>query len=300
MSTLYTQSENNVYKTYAYLLGFVLLVIGIGWMMSWYYGNVIILYIALGFSIITSLYSYWNSDKIVLRLTKAKAATEEEYPELHRIVENLAISNGLPKPRLYILEDAQPNAFATGRNPEKGVIAVTTGLLGRLERAEIEAVLAHELGHIGNNDILISSIVVVLVGTVVLIADFFFRTAFFGRMGGRDKGGIVILVGAVVFIILAPILAQIMKLAISRKREYLADSTAALTTRYPEGLASALEKISSDPNQLKTANDATAHLFIASPFRGKEKKSWFRKLFMTHPPIEERVKALRAMDSEGS
>lgn len=297
MATLYTQSENNTYKTYAYLLGFVLLVIGIGWAMSWYYGNVTILYIALGFSIITSFYSYWNSDKIVLKLTKAKPAEKEKYPELHRIVENLAISNGLPKPRLYILEDRQPNAFATGRNPEKGVIAVTTGLIERLERAELEAVMAHELGHIGNNDILISSIVVVLVGTVVLIADFFFRMAFFGRMGGRGKGGALIIVGAVVFIILAPILAQIMKLAISRKREFLADSTAALTTRYPEGLASALEKISSDPNQLKTANDATAHLYIASPFRGKEQKSWFRKLFMTHPPIEDRVKALRRMDT---
>lgn len=297
MATLYTQSENNTYKTYAYLLGFVLLVIGIGWAMSWYYGNVTILYIALGFSIITSFYSYWNSDKIVLKLTKAKPAEKEKYPELHRIVENLAISNGLPKPRLYILEDRQPNAFATGRNPEKGVIAVTTGLIERLERAELEAVMAHELGHIGNNDILISSIVVVLVGTVVLIADFFFRMAFFGRMGGREKGGALVMVGALVFIILAPILAQIMKLAISRKREFLADSTAALTTRYPEGLASALEKISSDPNQLKTANDATAHLYIASPFRGKEQKSWFRKLFMTHPPIEDRVKALRGMDT---
>ena len=297
MSTLYTQSENNTYKTYAYLMGFVLLIVGIGWALSIYYGDVIILYIALGFSLITSFFSYWNSDKIVLRLSKAREATKEEYPELHRLTENLAISNGLPKPRLYVLDDKQPNAFATGRNPEKGVIAVTTGLMDRLERRELEAVLAHELGHIGNNDILISSIVVVLVGTVVLIADFFFRMAFFGRMGGnRDKGGAVVMIGALVFIILAPILAQLMKLAISRKREYLADSTAALTTRYPEGLASALEKISSDPNQLKTANDATAHLYLVSPFRGKEQKTWFRKLFMTHPPIEDRIKKLREQE----
>ncbi len=297
MATLYTQSENNTYKTYAYLLGFILLIIAVGWTLSYVYENAFILYFALGFSVITSFYSYWKSDKIVLALTKAKPAKKEDYPELHRIAENLAISNGLPKPRLYILEDPQPNAFATGRNPEHGVIAVTTGLLERLDRVELEAVVAHELGHIGNNDILISSIVVVLVGTLVLVADFFFRMAFFGGMrGSRDKGGAVIMIGALVFIILAPILAQIMKLAISRKREYLADSTAALTTRYPEGLARALEKISSDPHQLKKANDATAHLFLVSPFRGKEQKSWFRKLFMTHPPIEERIKKLREID----
>lgn len=296
MSTLYNQSEKNTYKSYAYLAGFIALIASVGWTLSYIYQDVTILYIALGFSLITSFYSYWNSDKIVLKISKAKPASKEEYPELHRITENLAISNGLPKPRLYVMEDAQPNAFATGRNPEKGVIAVTTGLMERLERAELEAVIAHELGHIGNNDILISSIVVVLVGTIVLIADFFFRMAFFGRMGGgRDKGGALIMVGAIVFIILAPILAQLLKLAISRKREYLADSTAALTTRYPEGLARALEKISKDPRQLKTANDATAHLYLVSPFRGKEQNSWFRKLFMTHPPVEDRIKALREM-----
>ncbi len=296
MSTLYNQSEKNTYKAYAYLAGFIALIASVGWALSYFYQDVTILYIALGFSLITSFYSYWNSDKIVLKISKAKPASKEEYPELHRITENLAISNGLPKPRLYVMEDAQPNAFATGRNPEKGVIAVTTGLMERLERAELEAVIAHELGHIGNNDILISSIVVVLVGTIVLIADFFFRMAFFGRMGGgRDKGGALIMVGAIVFIILAPILAQLLKLAISRKREYLADSTAALTTRYPEGLARALEKISKDPRQLKTANDATAHLYLVSPFRGKEQNSWFRKLFMTHPPVEDRIKALREM-----
>ncbi len=298
MATLYTQSENNTYKTYAYLLGFILLIVAVGWTLSYIYENAFILYFALGFSVVTSFYSYWNSDKIVLALTKAKPAKKEDYSELHRIAENLAISNGLPKPRLYILDDPQPNAFATGRNPKHGVIAVTTGLLERLERAELEAVVAHELGHIGNNDILISSIVVVLVGTVVLVADFFFRMAFFGGMrGSRDKGGALIMVGALAFIILAPVLAQLMKLAISRKREYLADSTAALTTRYPEGLASALEKISGDPHQLRKANDATAHLFLVSPFRGKEQKSWFRKLFMTHPPIEERIKRLRETDT---
>ncbi len=295
MATLYTQAESNVRKTYVYLFGFVLLIVGIGWTLSYLYNEAWILYIALGFSILTSFYSYWNSDKIVISLTRAKPAKKEEYLELYRITENLAISNGLPMPRLYILDDPQPNAFATGRNPGNGVIAVTTGLLKMLDRAELEAVVAHELGHIGNNDILITSVVVVLVGTIVLIADFFFRMTFHGG-GRRDKGNGIVLIGALVFIVLSPILAQLMKFAISRKREYLADSTAALTTRYPEGLIRALEKISGDPNQLRVANDATAHLFLVSPFKGKEQKSWFRKLFMTHPPIEERVKRLRELD----
>jgi heat shock protein HtpX len=297
MATLYTQAESNVRKTYVYLLGFILLIVGIGWMLSYLYNEAWLLYFALIFSVTASFYSYWNSDKIVISLTKAKPAKREEYLELYRITENLAISNGLPMPRLYILNDPQPNAFATGRNPENGVIAVTTGLLEVLDRAELEAVVAHELGHIGNNDILITSVVVVLVGTVVLIADFFFRMTFYGGMrGGRDRGNALVLIGALIFIVLSPILAQLMKFAISRKREYLADSTAALTTRYPEGLARALEKISSNPHQLKVANDATAHLFLVSPFKGKEQKSWFRKLFMTHPPIEERVKRLRELE----
>lgn len=232
----------------------------------------------------------------MLSISKARPAEKKEHAELFRITENLAISNGLPMPRLFIIDDPQPNAFATGRNPKYGVVAVTTGLLKTLDRTELEAVVAHELAHIGNSDILISSIVVVLVGVVVLVADFFFRMAFFGRMGRDSRAGLPILIGALVFMIVAPILAQLMKLAISRKREYLADSTAALTTRYPEGLARALEKISKNPNQLRTANDATAHLYIASPFRGKEEKSWIRKLFMTHPPTEERVKKLRELD----
>ncbi len=297
MATLYTQSESNVRKTYFYLFCFMLFIVAIGWVLSYVFESMFILWFAVVFSVLSSLYSYWNSDKIVLSLSKAKPATKEEYPELYRTTENLAISNGLPMPRLYIIDDPQPNAFATGRNPEYGVIGVTTGLLARLEKAELEAVIAHELGHIGNNDILLSSIVVVLVGTVVLIADFFFRMAFYGRMGGSRDGRaqMLVLIGAIAFAIIAPILAQLMKFAISRKREYLADSTAALTTRYPEGLARALEKIGSDSHQLKTANDATAHLYFVSPFRGKEQNSWFRKLFLTHPPIEDRVKKLRGM-----
>ncbi len=299
MATLYTQSESNIRKTYFYLFCFILFIIGIGWVLSYVFESTFLLWFAVVFSVLSSFYSYWNSDKIVLSLSKAKPVKKEEYPELYRITENLAISNGLPMPRLYIIEDSQPNAFATGRNPEHGVVGVTTGLLKRLDKVELEAVIAHELGHIGNNDILLSSIVVVLVGTIVLIADFFFRMAFYGGMGrSRDgRAQTLMLVGAVAFAIIAPILAQLMKFAISRKREYLADSTAALTTRHPEGLVRALEKISSDPNQLKTANDATAHLYFVSPFRGKEQNSWIRKLFLTHPPIEDRIKKLRGMSN---
>ncbi len=296
MSTLYTEAEKNVYKTYVYLTGFFLLVMAIGWVLSYLFETTLILWVAVAISIIMSFTSYWYSDKVVLSMNKARPAKKKEFPELYRRTENLAIANGLPMPRLFIIEDKQPNAFATGRNPEHGVIAVTTGLLERLDNTELEAVLAHELSHIGNRDILISSVVVVLVGVVVLVADIFFRMAFFGGLGGRDKGHPAILLIALLFIILSPILAQLMKFAISRKREYLADSTAALNTRYPEGLASALEKISKDPNQLRSANDATAHLFIMNPFRGKEQKSWFRKLFMTHPPVEERIKKLREID----
>jgi heat shock protein HtpX len=298
MPNFYTEAEKNVYKTYFYLFGFLALIFAVGFAMSYAFDNVFILWFAVAFSIITSFISYWHSDKIVLSLSKAKQIEKSDYPELYRVTENLAISCGLPMPRLYVLEDAQPNAFATGRNPEHGVVVVTTGLLDRLERVELEAVIAHELGHIGNNDILLTSVVVVLVGTVVMVSDFFFRMAFYGRMGGRknDKGNALLLVGAFVFIILSPLLAQLMKLAISRKREYLADATAVLTTRYPEGLARALEKISTDPNQLKTANNATAHLYFVSPFRGKEAKSFMSKLFMTHPPIEERIKKLRGIE----
>jgi heat shock protein HtpX len=297
MATFYDEKEKNIRRTYFYLTGFFLFIIGIGWFLSYFFDSSLILLIAVIVSIAMSFTSYWYSDKIVISLSKAKQVKKDDYPEFYRIAENLSIAKGLPMPRLFVVDDPQPNAFATGRNPEHGVVAVTTGLLEKLERRELEGVVAHEMAHIENYDILISSVVVVLVGVVVLVADIFFRMAFFGGMRDREgKGGVVILVIAVFFMILAPILAQIMKFAISRKREYLADTTAVLTTRYPEGLASALEKISRDPNQLKTASDSTAHMYISSPFRGKEKKSWFRKLFMTHPPTEERIAKIRGVD----
>jgi len=294
---LYNQAEKNVFRSYLYLFGFFILIVALGWVLSYVFEGQWILYVAVALSIIMSFSSYWYSDRIILSVSKARPIKKEEYPEIYRVTENLAISNGLPMPRLYVIDDLQPNAFATGRDPEHGVVAVTTGLLQRLERAELEAVIAHELAHIGNRDILLQSIVVVLVGVVVIVADFFFRAAFFGGVRQREGGNALLLVGALVFLILAPILAQVMKLAISRRREYLADSTAALTTRHPEALARALEKLAKDPHQLKVANDATAHLYVVSPFRGKEEKSWIRKLFMTHPPIEDRIKKLREKET---
>ena len=299
MATLYTHKEANIAKTWLYLTGFLLLVILVGWVISYTLKSQVILWIAVILSILMSFFSYWYSDKIVLKMSRAKEIKKEDAPELYRTVENLSITAGLPVPRVYIIEEAQPNAFATGRGPKNGVVVVTRGLLDRLDRTELEGVLAHEFSHIGNRDILLSTIVVVLVGVVVILTDFFFRISFWGGMGGRGRDGgqarIIMILLALGLAILAPIFATLMKLAISRKREFLADASGALLTRYPEGLARALEKISQAPEPLRAASDATAHLYIASPFRGREKTSWLHKLFMTHPPTEDRVKALRGM-----
>ncbi len=300
MASLYTHKEANIRRTWLYLLFFFVLVIGLGWVLSYLVGSAFILAGAVVLSIVMSIGSYWYSHKLVLSMTKAKPASKEQYPELHRLVENLCITAGLPKPEVYVINEAQPNAFATGRDPEHAVVAVTEGLLDTLERSELEGVIAHELAHIGNRDMLISTVVVVLVGVVVLLADFFFRIAFWGGLGGDRGGGqarAIVLIGAIVAAILAPVLAQLMKLAISRKREFLADSSGALLTRYPEGLARALEKISGDDTEMDRANDATAHLYIANPFRGEKAKAWLHRLFLTHPPMEERVKALREMQT---
>lgn len=308
MTTLYSHKDSNIRKTWLLITVFLFLIIGFGWFMSYYFGSPGILYIAVFFSIFMSIGSYWWSDKLVLAMTHAKAIKKEDAPELYRIVENLAITAGLPMPRVYILEEPAPNAFATGRNPENAVVAVTSGLVHRLERAELEGVIAHELSHIGNRDMLVSTVVVVLAGIIVMAVDLMFRHMFWfgggfgGRRNSRDSGGqagaIFMLVG-IAFMILAPILAQIIKLAVSRKREFLADASGALLTRYPDGLARALEKISQDPTPLRAANNATAHLFFENPFKGDRRHgegvSWFAKLFMTHPPVEERVAALRGI-----
>ena len=297
MATLYTQAESNIRKTWLYLAGFLILIILLGWLISYFLGTYIILWFAVIYSVLMSFFSYWYSDKIVLAMSQAKPIEKKDNPELYRLVENLCITAGLPLPKIYIIKEAQPNAFATGRNPEHAVIAVTQGLLDRLERAELEGVIAHELSHIGNRDILLQTIVVVLVGVVVIMTDFFFRISFYGgrRSNRNNKAGVVMFLIALALVVLAPLFATLIRLAISRKREFLADTSGALLTRYPEGLAKALEKISQDPHSLRVANNSTAHLYFASPFRGKQSKSFLTKLFMTHPPVEQRTRALRGM-----
>ena len=305
MSTLYNHSDLNKRKTWLLLSVFFVFIIIVGYVFGVIMESHVIIYFAVGLSVISSFVSYWWSDKIVLAMSDARPVKFEDNKELYRIVENLCITAGLPVPKIYIISDTAPNAFATGRDPEHAVVAVTAGLLQKLDRSELEGVIAHELSHIGNRDILLATVVTVLVGVVVLLADWFKRWTFFGGVRRRNsgKGGqlqIVIVIVAIILSILAPFFAYIMQFAISRKREFSADADGALLTRYPEGLARALEKISADPEPLEVANRATAHLYISSPFEGKrdrrDKKSFFKKAFMTHPPISERVAALRGME----
>lgn len=293
MATLYTHQAANVRKTWFLMAVFLLLVVAVGWGVSWYMDSPIVLYGAVLFAVLMNVFSYWNSDTIVLRMTRAQAVDPSAYPDLHNMVENLAITAGLPKPRVYIVEDPAPNAFATGRDPQHGVVAVTTGLLGILDRTELEGVLAHELSHIGNRDILVGTVAVVLAGFLAILSDFFLRFLLYGGGGNRKNGGPLLLVAVVVGVILAPIAATMMQLAISRKREFLADASGALLTRYPDGLARALQKISQHGREMKRASNATAHLFIANPFgphKGIGEK--INHLFATHPPVEARVQAL--------
>ncbi len=299
MATLYNIADSNVRKTWFLITFFLVFVILIGWFFSYVLGNQAILYIAVVFSVLTSVSSYWYSDKIVLASTNATPIEKSDNPELYRIVENLCITAGLPVPKIYILNEAQPNAFATGRDEKHAVVVVTKGLLAKLEKNEIEGVIAHELSHIRNKDMLLETVVVVLAGVIAIVSNLFIRMSFFGgekRDNDKNSGlEIIFIILAVVAAILAPIAATIIQLAVSRNREFLADASGALLTRYPEGLASALEKISSDSSLLRKASSSNAHLFIASPFRGKQATSWFNKLFMTHPPVEERIAALRGM-----
>ena len=303
--TLYTERSKNIYKTWLLMAIFFGVVIGIGWIFSQIYGNPGILYIAVIFSIFMNVLSYWFSDKIVLKMHKAKPVDLKSHPELYRILENLTIAAGLPMPKFYIIEDPAPNAFATGRNPQHAVVAVTTGLLEKLDRSELEGVLSHELSHIGNRDMLVSTVAVVLVGFIAILSDIFTRSMLFGGIRNRDDndsraGGIMIIIG-IALSILAPIIASLIHLAISRRREFLADTSGALLTRYPEGLASALTKISEYSRPMKTASNATAHLFLENPFGADRNKSagrktpWLVKIFSTHPPVEERIRILNQL-----
>ncbi len=274
---------------------FLVVIVALGWFISYYYQNPLILIIAIVFSVVMNIASYWWSDKIVLSMAGAKPADHDSNMELYHIVENLAITAGLPMPKIYIIDDPAPNAFATGRDKNHAVVAVTSGLLQMMDKNELEGVIAHELSHIGNRDILLSTAVVVLVGFVAIMANIFTRSLWFGGgRGQRDKGegGAIIAIVGIIFVILSPIIATLIQLAISRKREFLADTDGALLTRYPEGLASALEKIAKYDRPILRPNNATAHLYIANPF-GPDAVNGVAKLFMTHPPIAERIKRLR-------
>jgi heat shock protein HtpX len=297
---IYSAISANVWKSYLILFFFILFAGTVAYVIARATGygpelGVVIFIVA----IIYSFVSYFYSDKMVLATSGAKEIHVKQHPKLFHIVENLSIAAGVPMPKVYIIEDPSPNAFATGRDPKHAVVAVTTGILERLNKSELEGVLAHELSHVRNYDIRLMAITAALVGFIALITDIFMRHVWWsGLGGGRDRdsrGQMIFFIIAIVLAILAPIVASLIQLAISRKREFLADASGALLTRYPEGLASALEKISSDPHPLKTASNATAHLFIVNPFKGKGFAGWLSGLFSTHPPIEERVKILRSM-----
>lgn len=292
MATLYSHQSQNIRKTWLLMTIFLVVVIGLGYFFSYYYQDPSILVFFVIFSLIMNIVSYWFSDKIVLTLAGAHQADRQQYFTLYTTVENLAITAGLPMPKVYVIDDPSPNAFATGRNKDHAVVAVTTGLLAILEKNELEGVIAHELGHIGNKDMLLSTVIVVLVGFVAILADFFRRSLFFGGGGDREgKGNVLVIVG-IVLSILAPIFVVLIQLAISRKREYLADVSGSLLTRYPEGLASALEKISQHSQPMKRQSSAISHLYIADP-KGSSLKMRVSGLFATHPPVEERIKRLR-------
>ncbi len=297
MATIYTQQDSNLRKTWFLMTIFLVVVIAVGYAVSWYLNSPGILYVAIIFALLMNVGSYWFSDKLVLKMTNAKPISKEQAPELYNIVENLSITAGLPMPKVYIVDDPVPNAFATGRDPEHAVVAATTGLLQILDRNELEGVMAHELSHVGNRDMLVMTVAVVLAGFVAILADFFSRTLIYGG-NSRDRHPAFLIIG-IVGIILAPLAAKMIQMAISRKREYLADASAALLTRYPEGLASALEKISAHATPMRKASHATAHLFISDPFGNEKKRSFGQKLnalFATHPPAADRINILRQMD----
>jgi len=283
---------------------FLVIVVVLGWFISYYYNNPGILVIAVIVALIMNIGSYWYSDKISLSLAKAIPADKGQYLDLFNVVENLCITAGLPMPKIYIIPDPAPNAFATGRDKEHAAIAVTEGLLGMMNKNELSGVVAHELSHIGNRDTLLQTVVVVLVGFIAIMANIFTRSMWLGGgRGGRRENdgegggqlGVVLAIVGIVFVILSPIIAQLIQMAISRKREFLADADGALLTRYPEGLASALEKIQAYDKPMTTANNATAHMYISNPF-GPSASKGIAKLFMTHPPTEERIAILRGME----
>lgn len=309
----YDLINKNKRESWILIFSFLVVISALGWVFAQVYQNDAILYLAVIFSMGSALFSYYFADSITLAVSKAQEVDRTTNQQLYNVVENLCIAAGIPTPKIYIIQDSAPNAFATGRDPKHAVICYTTGILQKLNKMELEGVTAHELSHIGNYDIRVMTLVVVLVGVIALMSNWFLRFSFFGgrRSNNKNDGGVGIALFAIgiLLAILSPLIATIIKLAVSRQREYLADASGALLTRYPEGLATALEKISADTTPLVEANNATAHLYIVNPFHEDRAeatsehpqnphggRSWFAGLFNTHPPIEERIKRLRTMN----
>jgi heat shock protein HtpX len=291
---IYDQIAGNRRLSYLLLFLFVLIIAGIGYVfgLSTELGEYAVVPAAL-FALFMAWGSYYYSDRLVLSLSRAHPVTHADEQRLWNAVEGVSLAAGLPMPKVYVIEDSAPNAFATGRDPQHAALAVTRGLLDKMDKLELEGVIGHELAHIQNYDIRFMTLVSVLVGTVVLLSDWMLRSLWYGR-GRRSRGSGPLLLIGLIFVILSPIIAQLLRLALSRRREFLADASGALLTRYPEGLASALEKIAADTDPLEVANKATAHLYIYNPLRDY-RKSWLNSLFSTHPDVIDRVKRLRAM-----
>ncbi len=303
VNTAWDHVSGNVFKTWLIMFLFSLFAVAVVYIISLGFGygemgGLSIVGIALIMAGVMNFVSYFWSDKIVLGISKAKQIQKKDNPELFRLVENLCIASGLPLPRIYIIEDSATNAFATGRDPKHAAIAFTSGILEKLNKQELEGVTAHELSHVGNRDTLLMAVVSVLVGTIALLADFFMRSLWFGGRDRDSKGNTLMMVIAIAAAILAPIVAMLIQMAVSRRRELLADASGVLLTRYPEGLASALVKISSDKEALEVANRGTAHLYIVNPLKGKDAMGWFTGLFNTHPPLEARIQALQQMEGK--
>ena len=295
MPTIYTHITSNKRRSWILMAVCLIVLIGIGYAIDQIEGTGGYFWIIIAFiyALVSALIGYYSGDKIALWTSGAIPVTKEQNPYVVRMVENLAITSGLPTPKVYIIPDEDINAFATGRDPKHSSLAVTQGAIAKLANEELEGVLAHEMSHIGNYDIRYMTLVIVLVGTIMVLSDIFWRTRFIGgRRGGRDSGGNILMIVGLLLLILSPIIAQLIRLAVSRKREYLADATGALLTRYPEGLARALEKIKNQGARIERATRSTAHLYIANPLGGG-----VTNLFSTHPPIEKRVAALRQMGS---
>lgn len=299
--TVYEQISKNKLRTYTIIIVFIIIVTGFFYIVGQAaHSPNTYFFLGISFSLFSALGGYFYSDRIVLFTTGAKPADRKEFFDFYTVSENLAIAAGIPKPKLYVIQDPALNAFATGRDPKHAVVAATTGLLEKLDRTELEGVIAHELSHIRNYDILVSTVVAVLVGTVALVSDWIMRGMWWSGLrrndDSRESRNPFMMIFLLIVIILTPLVATLIQLAVSRRREFLADASGALLTRYPDGLANALEKISSDRNILGTATTSTAHLFINNPFKKVQtKRNWLVNLFSTHPPIKERIKILRSM-----